>query len=378
MALIKPAPMDDIDESQLEVTRAKDASAGVPSVAVSMDRAVRSMGVRRATRSLLKLNQVEGFDCHGCAWPDPDPEHRHTAEFCENGAKAVAEEADRAARRPGVLRRALAGRPRAAHRLLARPAGPPHPPDGAPRRGHPLHADRLGRRLPARSGRRCDASRARTRPSSTPPGARRTRRRSSTSCSCAPSARTTCRTARTCATSRRRVALAEVIGIGKGSVSLDDIHEAELILVVGQNPGTNHPRMLTALETAKQRGATIIAVNPLPEAGLPRFRNPQTAARPVGRGTELADLHLPIRVCGDLALFQALGSLLVAKEDAARAPAGRARCSTWSSSASTRPGSRRGPTTCAPSTGTPSTSPPAWTAPSSSRPPTCWPRRGAP
>ena len=118
------------------------------------------------------------------------------------------------------------------------------------------------------------------------------------------------------------VALAEVIGIGKGSVSLEDVHSAELILIVGQNPGTNHPRMLSALEIAKRRGATIIAVNPLAEAGLARFRNPQTPRGLSGVGTELADLHLPVRVNGDLALFQALGSLLVAKEDAARA-AGR-------------------------------------------------------
>ena len=118
------------------------------------------------------------------------------------------------------------------------------------------------------------------------------------------------------------VALAEVIGIGKGSVSLDDIHRAELIIVAGQNPGTNHPRMLTALEIAKQRGAKIVSVNPLAEAGLARFRNPQTPRGVSGVGTEMADLHLPIRVNGDLALFQALGSLLVAKEDAARA-AGR-------------------------------------------------------
>ena len=107
------------------------------------------------------------------------------------------------------------------------------------------------------------------------------------------------------------VALAEVIGIGKGSVSLDDIHRAELILVIGQNPGTNHPRMLTALEMAKKNGAKILAINPLKEAGFVRFRNPQNARGLSGVGTELADLHLPVRVNGDLALFQAIGSLLL-------------------------------------------------------------------
>ncbi|MGZ5404303.1 MAG: FdhF/YdeP family oxidoreductase, partial [Nocardioides sp.] len=106
-------------------------------------------------------------------------------------------------------------------------------------------------------------------------------------------------------------ALTESIGIGKGSVSLEDIHRAELILVMGQNPGTNHPRMLSALELAKQNGAKIIAVNPLRETGLVRFKNPQTPRGVVGPGTELADLYLQVRTNGDLALLQALGSLLL-------------------------------------------------------------------
>ena len=107
------------------------------------------------------------------------------------------------------------------------------------------------------------------------------------------------------------VALAEVIGIGKGSVSLEDIHDAKLIVIAGQNPGTNHPRMLTALEEAKRNGAKIIAVNPLREAGLVRFKNPQKVRGLVGAGTALADLHLPVRINGDLALFQAIASLLL-------------------------------------------------------------------
>ena len=106
-------------------------------------------------------------------------------------------------------------------------------------------------------------------------------------------------------------ALAEAIGIGKGSVSLEDIHQAELIVIMGQNPGTNHPRMLTALEEAKQNGAKIIAVNPLKETGLVRFKNPQNARGVVGKGTGLADLYLQVRTNGDLALLQAIGSLLL-------------------------------------------------------------------
>ena len=107
------------------------------------------------------------------------------------------------------------------------------------------------------------------------------------------------------------VALAETIGIGKATVTLDDVHNARLLILAGQNPGTNHPRMLSALDNAKRRGAKIIAINPLREAGLVNFRNPQKARGLVGRGTDLADLHLPIRINGDLALFQAWGALLV-------------------------------------------------------------------
>ncbi|HEY2793223.1 MAG TPA: FdhF/YdeP family oxidoreductase, partial [Micromonosporaceae bacterium] len=106
-------------------------------------------------------------------------------------------------------------------------------------------------------------------------------------------------------------ALSESIGIGKGSVSLDDIHNAKLLVIVGQNPGTNHPRMLTALEIAKKNGAKIIAVNPLPEAGLMRFRNPQKVRGLIADGTQLADDYLQIRTSGDLALFKAIASLLI-------------------------------------------------------------------
>ena len=75
------------------------------------------------------------------------------------------------------------------------------------------------------------------------------------------------------------VGLAESIGIGKASVSIEDVYNAQLIIVAGQNPGTNHPRMLSALEVAKRNGATIVSINPLREAGLVAFKNPQTPKR---------------------------------------------------------------------------------------------------
>ena len=321
MALIKPAPIDDIDESQLQVTPQKDASAGVTSVGVSMDRAVRSMGVSRATRSLLKLNQVDGFDCPGCAWPDPDPDHRHTAEFCENGAKAVAEEGTKLRVGPEFFAAHsvddleshtdywLGQQGRITQPMVRHEGASHYTPieweDAFRLVGSTLRTlDHPDQAIFYTSGRTSNEAAFLYQLFVRAFGTNNL-----------PDCSNMCHESTS-------VALAEVIGIGKGSVSLEDVHSAELILIVGQNPGTNHPRMLSALEIAKRRGATIIAVNPLAEAGLARFRNPQTPRGLSGVGTELADLHLPVRVCGDLALFQALGSLLVAKEDAARA-AGR-------------------------------------------------------
>ena len=98
-------PDTDIDENDVEIHHQKHAAAGVTAVAVSMKRALQQMGPVRTAKTLLKLNQTDGFDCMSCAWPDPDPDHRHTAEFCENGAKAVAEEATKARVDPAFFAR---------------------------------------------------------------------------------------------------------------------------------------------------------------------------------------------------------------------------------------------------------------------------------
>lgn len=111
-------------------------------------------------------------------------------------------------------------------------------------------------------------------------------------------------------------ALTDSIGIGKGSVSVPDVEHADVILIAGQNPGTNHPRMLSVLEKAKANGAKIIAVNPLPEAGLLRFKDPQKVHGVVGHGVAIADEFVQIRLGGDMALFAGLGRLLLEAEDA--------------------------------------------------------------
>ena len=178
------------------------SAAGLTSIWETVHRGARDMGVKRSLKTLLSLNQKDGFDCPSCAWPDPDGD-RKTAEFCENGAKAVAGEATRDARHAGVLRAAL-DRRAAASRATS----------GSDQQGritHPMVRRRGADHYEPISwddafaliARRAERARvARTRRRSTPRAAPATRRRSSTACSRASSAPTTCPTARTCATSR--------------------------------------------------------------------------------------------------------------------------------------------------------------------------------
>ncbi|RNL63309.1 hypothetical protein EFK50_09570 [Nocardioides marmoriginsengisoli] len=265
------------------------------------------MGVRRTALTLARVNQKHGFDCPGCAWPDPD--HRNAAEFCENGAKAVAEEATLRRVTPEFFaEHAIAdlaersdywlGQQGRLVEPMYRPRGATHYEPIGWDAAFTLIADRL-RALPT-----ADAASFYTSGRTSNEAAflyqlmvRRFGTNNLPDCSnmCHESSGS---------------ALSHSIGIGKGSVSLEDLYAADLIMVVGQNPGTNHPRMLSALEKAKKNGAHIVTINPLDEAGLRRFRNPQS---PVGllRGTELSDEFLQVRLAGDQALFAALAKLTV-------------------------------------------------------------------
>ncbi len=308
------APGDDDrdDEVGLKVGRRKHSAAGIPGVVASMRHAQAQLGPTRTAKTLLKLNQPDGFDCPGCAWPDPGKTSHF--EFCENGAKAIAEEA--------TVRRIDAeffarhsvddldtrsdywlGQQGRLTAPMFRPAGERH--------YQPISWDDAFATIAEALAASGDPDRAVFYTSGRTSNeaaflyqllVRKLGTNNLPDCSnmCHESS---------------GAALSQTIGVGKGSVTLDDIHDADLLVIVGQNPGTNHPRMLTALEQAKRNGAAIVAINPMPEAGLIRFKNPQHARGVIGTGTALADEYLQVKLGADLALFQLFNRRLVELDD---------------------------------------------------------------
>ncbi|HEX8291097.1 MAG TPA: molybdopterin-dependent oxidoreductase, partial [Pyrinomonadaceae bacterium] len=283
---------------------ASETSGGLGAVWSSMKHASREMGLWRGTRTLLRVNQKDGFDCPGCAWPDPDGERSH-AEFCENGAKAVAEEATTRRVTPDFFREwSVADLSQKSDFWLGKQGRITHP--VVLRRGA-THYEAVGWdeafRLIAGELNALD---------SPDEAAFYTSGRTSNEAAFlyqlfvrqfGTNNLPDC--SNMCHESSGR-ALTETIGVGKGTVTLQDFDLADCIFVIGQNPGTNHPRMLSTLRAAKRRGCRIVHVNPLPEAGLARFRHPQHPADLLGGGTELTDLFLQVRVNGDVALLKGL------------------------------------------------------------------------
>ena len=310
--MTRRAPVKDINEDNLVVGKPKTHAAGLTAVVVALDRGIAQAGISRTARSLLRLNQRDGTDCPGCAWPESQG-HRKTAEFCENGAKAVAEESTLRTVTPefwaehSIAELAtkteywLGNQGRITHPVVIRPGDTHYSQiswnDAFELIGESIRATTPDRNVFYTSGRTANESAflyqlfARSIGTNNLPDCSNMCHESSGS------------------------ALNPTIGIGKGTVSLEDIHRAELIFVVGQNPGTNHPRMLSALADCKDNGGKIVAVNPLPEAGLFNFKDPQTPKGLIGNGTNLADEFLQIKVGADLALFQALGHLLLEEEE---------------------------------------------------------------
>ncbi|TDS19091.1 molybdopterin-dependent oxidoreductase alpha subunit [Maribacter caenipelagi] len=288
-------------------------AAGYLGVREALKHTFKEMGVLRSMRTLLSMNQKDGFDCPSCAWPDP--EHPSpVAEYCENGAKALGDEAttekidasffqknsveelsqltDYELNKFGRLVEPLILKPGSVHYepiswqdafdLIASELKKLNNPDEA---------------IFYTSGRSSNEAAflygmfARAIGTNNLPDCSNMCHESS------------------------GVALGETLGIGKGSTTLEDLYEAEVILIAGQNPGTNHPRMLSALEKCKQNGGKVISINPLEESGLVNFKNPQHIGGWIGGGEDMADIHLPVNINQDIPLVKLILKKLVALEE---------------------------------------------------------------
>lgn len=264
-------------------------------------------------RTLLVLNQEDGFDCPSCAWPDP--EHRATAEFCENGARAVADEATRARVDPDFFAKwSIPALLEQSDHWLNQQGRLTHPMvrDAGSEHYRPIAWDEAFELIASELHRSGDPDRS----------VFYTSGRASNEAAFLyqlfvrqfgtnnlPDCSNMCHES-------SGVGLGEVIGIGKGTVLLEDFEKADAIFVFGQNPGTNHPRMLSALREAKLRGCTIVSINPLREPGLVKFAHPQKVTDLVTSGVDLTDLYLRVRVGGDIAVLKGLMKGMLALERA--------------------------------------------------------------
>ena len=298
-----------VKDNPLLQSKPKNVAAGIPAVLSTMNHGLTRMGAIRSLSNLTRVNSFYGFDCPGCAWPDPDDE-RTAFEFCENGAKAVADEGTRARANPEFWSRwTLSELSRKSDRWLNSQGRLTHPmilkPDSQNYEPISWHeafeiiAEHLSsvnnpdEAIFYTSGRTSNEAAFLWQLL-----ARRLGTNNLPDCSnmCHESS---------------GVALGDSIGIGKGTVKLEDFNKADLILVVGQNPGSNHPRMLSALKAAKVAGASVVSINPLYETGMKRFKHPQDPLEVIGQGTKIADMHIPVNVNGDLALFRGLAKSII-------------------------------------------------------------------
>jgi molybdopterin-dependent oxidoreductase alpha subunit len=301
----KPSVQPPNDLTGLDLKAPSQSAGGVPAVISSVKHAISEMGIVRSLKTLNQMNQKGGFDCMSCAWPDPDGERSHLAEYCENGAKAVADEATTKTITPEFF---------AQHSVAELSQQSDFWLNKQGRLTHPMWLKKGATHYAPIAWDEAFALIAADLNALTSPHEALFYTSGRTSNEAAflyqlfvrmfgtnnlPDCSNMCHES-------SGLALYETIGIGKGTVTLDDFAKAEAIIVIGQNPGTNHPRMLTALQDAKRNGAKIISINPLPEVGLMRFKHPQEVSGVVGRGTALTDVFLQVRINGDVALLKGL------------------------------------------------------------------------
>lgn len=298
----------------IKLTAPKKVAAGMGAVLSSVQHVFGEMDVKRGLKALAQLNQKDGYDCPGCAWPDPDDERSAIAEYCENGAKAIAEEATTKKLTADFFENnsifelaklddySIGKKGRVAQPMYLPKNGTHYIPiewdDAFSLIAKHLKAlDSPDEAVFYTSGRTSNEAAFLYQLFVRQYGTNNL-----------PDCSNMCHES-------SGVALNETVGIGKGSVTLDDFYKAEVILILGQNPGTNHPRMLSALQKAKENGCKIISINPLPETGLLGFNNPQKVKGILGIKSKLTDIFLQVKINGDMALLKAIIKLLLIEEE---------------------------------------------------------------
>ena len=307
------SPLTPLEEKPPKLSPPKKSAAGIPAVVSTMKYGLTNMGVINSMSKLSKVNDFHGFDCPGCAWPDPD-DHRSFAEFCENGAKAVSDEATKSRVDSDFWSKWsiselsqksdfwLNSQGRLTEPMIIHQDSNYYQPISWEDAFDVIADNIVSLENPDEaifytSGRTSNEAAFLWQLL-----ARRIGTNNLPDCSnmCHESS---------------GVALSESIGIGKGTVTLEDFNSADLIIVVGQNPGTNHPRMLTALRDAKKKGASIISVNPLVETGMKKFKHPQNPVEMLGFGSSIADKHLRVKINSDQALFRAFSKSIIESDN---------------------------------------------------------------
>lgn len=302
------------DHTGIHVGSPSHAAAGLPAVLSSLNHVFGQSGIVRGTQAMLKLNQKNGFDCPSCAWPDPD-DHRAVTEFCENGAKAIAAETTtRRVTREFFAQHSVRELAAESDYWLEQQGRLTEPMllEAGATHYQPVSWDEAFRIMAAELNALASPDEA----------VFYTSGRASNEAAFLyqlfvrqygtnnlPDCSNMCHES-------SGAALKETIGIGKGTVKLSDFDVADTIVVVGQNPGTNHPRMLSALQSAVRKGAKVISVNPLIEAGLLGFKHPQEVSGMAGIATKLTSQFLQVRINGDMALFRGFAKVLLAMEEA--------------------------------------------------------------
>jgi len=303
-----------VEQVTAEIIAPKKVAAGFPALTNSLKHARREMNFTSCTKALFSLNQFNGVDCPGCAWPDPDEDRSSLGEYCENGVKAIAEEATTERITRSFFEKhtitelsnwsdyELGKSGRLTEPMILRKDAANYEP-----LSWQEAFEYIGQKLKSLS----DPNEAIFYTSG------RTSNEAAFlyqlfvrlyGTSNMPDCSNMCHES-------SGVGLSNTLGIGKGSVMLEDFYISDLIIVMGQNPGTNHPRMLSALQKAKKAGAKIVSINPLPEAGLTAFKHPQKVGDLLGKATKIGDLHLPVKVNGDVALLKAVMLRLKEEDD---------------------------------------------------------------